>query len=369
MSNSVSKLSIKRTPVAAAVPATTAPTSGALEGLIKPEGMSQRNWESLLALDAHNQKVAKVQSAGNVDPKDMTASELALHEVQTGKRKPEDLPADLRDRYFKAVNAVNAEQEQRTKQATEEALKNRPFQDKPPSLQDVSPEKQAEVRKILDSVKVEAARTVDLARTAVVEQPKVAELSKVVESLPTAPGKHDPENPCFCMRCGWNQAHQFPEYFSEGDKDTYVQMTLGGKRFVKVFKIFGDKAWVKFRSLTPKEESIALTQLAVDAIEDDKGNRIKGSEEYAQSLTTYRALMAIESLSLQGATTDIEPIFDLELEDGAFKAPNTRLKAVSERIMDLLFPTAELSTIVFQLFMEFDRTLKALRTAAQNPDF
>lgn len=346
-----------------------------------------QTWNSLQDLSAHNASIAALQGP---DPNaKLTPFEVEFEEVRSGKKTLDQMNPEFRGLYHKAIAAINTISQQeslRQAEAVSKATETRPFQNDPVDINALPPEERAKYRQQIADMAAGGGRPTKVTFTPA-EKPKPTEEYQVPpqrmyeleappdpEPMPPKPEESIPEQaPAqlhHCGKCGWNQANPFPDYYSPADKDAYVQVILGGrKRFTKTYPLFGGRGSVTFRVLSPKEESMAYRQIAVDAIRDDADGRIKSTDDYAQSLTTYRALMSIERLTTLVSDTELDPVLEMQLPDESFKAPDTPLKPLSTYIIEDLFPTVDLMKAVYYAFSDFDRMTAALQTHAARPDF
>jgi hypothetical protein len=347
-----------------------APTPASKPAVVGVGDMTPDNLDKLMEFSQKQKEIEKLKRQDDGPAGNPTPFEQAYADIQAGRKTIDDLSEIHRNMYLKAVNELNQTQNELLQEATKQRLKNAPESEiKVTPIESLPTDKQEEIRRtIRNMMAMTNEPRQPEAMPAATEKP-VTEAERTPEVVEPEVAD-EPESDKFCQRCGWNHNYKFPDYYSPEDKSVYVQTFLGGRRFVKQYVFMGDKARITFRSLTPREESAAVRQMAIEAVRDDRDGILQDSDRYVQSLSTYRALMSIESIEMQTpngkSITELPPFFEIEVDKDPEKS---RLEVFSESAIDILFPTTEHQTIAYQLFQEFDRTLQALRVASQRPDF
>lgn len=177
-------------------------------------------------------------------------------------------------------------------------------------------------------------------------------------------------HPVACPHCGWDLKKDDPTEPTENDKLDFVQAVLGQQRFKKTYALLGGKLRVTFRSLKTQESNMAFRQVVVDAQTDLKNRLINDTPFYWRNLTTYRTILALESVDsdLTG-TIEIPPIDEIEVEKDSYAFPDTKLMAVHDMIVEQAMPTEHLQQIVGHCFNEFQALCDKLTVMAEDPGF
>lgn len=177
-------------------------------------------------------------------------------------------------------------------------------------------------------------------------------------------------HPAECPHCGYDLKKPDPTEPTDDDKLNFVQAVLGQQRFRKTYALLGGRLRVTFRSLLTSESNMAFRQVLVDAQSDLKNRLVQDTAFYWRNLTTYRTVMALESVdSAATGTIEIAPVDEIETDPGAFSFPDTKLIAVHDEIVKQAMPTEHLQQIVGHCFNEFQALCDKLTVMAEDANF
>lgn len=176
--------------------------------------------------------------------------------------------------------------------------------------------------------------------------------------------------PAACPHCGFDLKKDDPTEVTSDDKLAFVQAVLGQGRFRKTYDLLGGRLKVTFRSLLVSESNMAFRQVLVDAQADLKNRMVSDTPFYWRNLTTYRTILALESVDSDSTgVVEIPAIGDIEVDADAFAFPDTKLVAVHDRIVEMAMPTEHLQSIVGHCYNEFQALCDKLTVMAEDPNF
>lgn len=177
-------------------------------------------------------------------------------------------------------------------------------------------------------------------------------------------------HPAECPHCGYDLKKPDPTTPTDDDKLNFVQAVLGQQRFKKTYALLGGKLRLTFRSLLTSESNMAFRQVVVDAQKDLRDRLIQDTPFYWRNLTTYRTVMALETVdSAATGTIEVPPIEEIEVDAGSYAFPDTKLLAVHDDIVQQTMPTETLQQIVGHCYNEFQALCDKLMVMAEDPNF
>ena len=184
---------------------------------------------------------------------------------------------------------------------------------------------------------------------------------KETKPVKAAEDNIDDVEPVICPRCN-HQVDQPVIDISVDDKYTFIAATLGGHRFFKEYKFFGDNLRVIFRELTPNEADLALKQLDHETAQ----GKIVGRYDYLRKLTDYRLIMSIKEFQRKDAEAiKLEEVLKLDKKDDA----PTGLPQLMTWMNDSIFMTDHIRRVIGSHFMQFQRLMELLEARATDHDF
>lgn len=173
-----------------------------------------------------------------------------------------------------------------------------------------------------------------------------------------------------CPHCGWDVNKSELVEISDGDKLDFVQSILGGKRFKKVYSIFGGALNITFRTLTTAESDMAYKQIILDAQNDVQSKIIGDTSFYWKTLMSYRCTMAVERLDSSQGITEIPPIDEIEADPEKAKGSlNTKVYHLFDDLVEQIMPTELMRNTITHLYTEFQSLCEKLQVMAESKDF
>lgn len=177
-----------------------------------------------------------------------------------------------------------------------------------------------------------------------------------------------------CSRCGWDDrtVYPFEDRPTDEDRDRYMACFLSG-RFRKVYELYGGKILVVFKSLTKREEDLALIQLGLDMRKNVQENKIKDQVTYVSYLLAYRTAMGLERIihTTAGPDGDITlPAFDPSNYIGRFSPEtDTALRPHYEALIDSVLSNPSLGRVVEEAYGRFTLLQGDLEREARDRNF
>lgn len=172
-----------------------------------------------------------------------------------------------------------------------------------------------------------------------------------------------------CPQCGWDTRKDDTVAVTDNDKIDFVQSILGGIRFRKSYQLFGGKMTLVFRTLTTAESDMAYKQLLVDANNDIQTKIISDTSFYWRTLMAYKAVMSVDRIESDSNVLEIPPIADIEVDEGSYSKPNTKLYAVFDQLVESVMPSEVLRNAISHLFTEFTALVEKMQAMAEDKDF
>jgi hypothetical protein len=173
-----------------------------------------------------------------------------------------------------------------------------------------------------------------------------------------------------CPHCGWDVNKSELVEIAENDKFDFVQSILGGKRFKKVYEIFGGALRITFRTLTTAESDMAYKQIILDAQNDVQSKIIGDTSFYWKTLMAYRCIMAVEKIDSSQGVTEIPPISEIEADaEKASDLRNTKVAALFDDMVEQIMPTELMRNTVTHIYTEFQSLCEKLQVMAESKDF
>lgn len=175
--------------------------------------------------------------------------------------------------------------------------------------------------------------------------------------------------PALCPHCGWDTTKTELTEVTDEDKLDFVQSVLGGIRFKKIYSVFGGRLNITFRALTTAESDTAYKQLIVDAQNDLQSKILSDTSFYWRTLMAYRAVMSIEKIESTDNIIEIPPIDEIDVDEKAYKKPNTKLFALFDDLVSQVMPTEVMRNTITHLYTEFNSLCEKLQSMAESKDF
>ena len=173
-----------------------------------------------------------------------------------------------------------------------------------------------------------------------------------------------------CPHCNWDLAQKDTLEVSKEDRAAYVAAVVGGKRFKKIYSIFGGKMKICFRSLLTKEVDMANRQILVDASKQNTDNSSPALTHHMTNLLGYRTVMALEYVETDNdGKTEITEIFQTEFPDDAFEKPDTPLVAYYPLVVESIMPVDTVRRVMIDTYMNFEALFAKIEMNARNEDF
>lgn len=191
------------------------------------------------------------------------------------------------------------------------------------------------------------------------EEPKIS----------TDSGLFNKDNITKCPHCGWDASNKELTVVTEQDKTDFIQSILGGIRFKKVYELYGGRLKITFRTLTTAESDMAYKQLLVDAQNDLQSKILGDTSFYWRTLMAYRAVIAVEKIESENNIIEIPPVDEIEVEEGSYSRPNTKLFALFDDLVAQIMPSEMLRNTVSHLYTEFQALVEKMQAMAESKDF
>lgn len=170
-----------------------------------------------------------------------------------------------------------------------------------------------------------------------------------------------------CPHCGWDTRNKELTEVTDADKFDFVQSVLSGGRFKKVYKLFGDRLKIVFRTLTTFESDMAYKQIITDAQKDIHTKAIGDSAFYWRTLMAYRSIMAIERVESDSNIVEVPPISEIECD--APKLPDTKVSVLFDSLVEQIMPNEALRNAISHTYTEFNALCEKLQSMAESKDF
>lgn len=196
-------------------------------------------------------------------------------------------------------------------------------------------------------------------------KPAPAAPAPAADAAPPSAGGLEPLT--HCPRCRFDLSHAFTVEPTERDKMVFLTGFWNGDRFDKDVELLGGKLIVRFRSLTSKEATMALTQVRMDT----KTGKVADSAEWYMALMDYRLAMSIAQIRDQSGAviSEVPPIDEIEYEGPADGHPETPLVPLQEFVLSKVLSQESLRRVVGQHHRQFQRLVEALEAMSSEPDF
>jgi len=165
-----------------------------------------------------------------------------------------------------------------------------------------------------------------------------------------------------CPRCKWpvNQVDNVEP--SREDKLAFVAAILAQARFTKTYNLFGERAYITFRTLAAEETDLVIKQLVCDWSK----SKLSGPAHSMQQALFYHMALALAEVSTSGGPVRLE-----EMSEYTGEPPEgeTILPGIVEYVTKVAMPTEPIRKVVAMAYAQFQALTTKLEAMAETPDF
>jgi hypothetical protein len=170
-----------------------------------------------------------------------------------------------------------------------------------------------------------------------------------------------------CPHCNWDLSLTDGIEITDQDKYAYLAATLGGQPYKREVQLFGGMAKIIFKSLTVEESDLAAAQLNQDAF--------KGEIEYSMNIPgpalnrmyQYRMIMSLQHVTRPTNVVDCSHnIHEVEYDKEEAQTP---LKAYQDWMHEKVLTSESFRNAVLQQYILFQRVVDKMEAHTDQPDF
>ena len=202
--------------------------------------------------------------------------------------------------------------------------------------------------------------------------PKLSELAQPLaappaDNQPSQENQDSPEQDRTCARCGFPKRLTEDLPVTEDDKSAYFQAVVSLEPFYQTIPLFGDKASITVRTLTPVE----VDQLFLQVGQDGRAGLVPNFAVEMELTARYRMALQLVEINFPGARR----VFPKSLEAwNPAVLPEElqhkgKLRCVLETVMGDIGTNESLYRLLAKKVSKFNMTVSKLESLVSEPDF
>lgn len=244
---------------------------------------------------------------------------------------------------------------------------------KPVDIDDLPPEKIAEVKESINKAISQLKQPMSKINTSIPGLSKAMKLADKAANYVPEPPKQDvlPETDSVipgasvCSHCGWDLSITDNVVIERADKQLFVASVLGNKRFTKSFKLFGGQVTVVFRTPKITEADLVVKQL----IKDWNDGKISGPAQSVAEAFRYQMYISLDAIDSAAGLIQLPELDDYSYDEEDVADGKTILPLVVEHVTETALTMEPLRRVITSTYGTFLATVAKLEAMSATASF